>query len=153
MNSRFFLPSMDSIFDLIFESASAQSSWQVEDSASKKSTAVQTTSVIDLSPSEKRGSLQPFAKAKNIGACLNILESKCSVSPPILETERIQTPIRMQGIAEVRDNLTQMSLCLHLSTCICRIWSTVERLPLAQDVTETGGFPNHSWHCACLFRC
>ena len=64
MNSRFFLPSMDSIFDLIFESASAQSSCQCEDSASKKSTAVQITSVIDLSPSGKRGSLQPLAKAK-----------------------------------------------------------------------------------------
>ena len=47
MDSHFFLPSMDSIFDLIFESASAQSSSQCADCASKEKTTVQMTSVID----------------------------------------------------------------------------------------------------------
>ena len=54
-NSRFFLPSMDSIFDLIFESASVHNPLECQDSIPKLNKKVSMTSLTKLNPSGKRG--------------------------------------------------------------------------------------------------
>ena len=61
-NSSFFLPSMDSIFDLIFESASVHNLLECQDSISKMNKTMSMASLTDLSLSGKRDRIQPLVQ-------------------------------------------------------------------------------------------
>ena len=80
-NSRFFLLSMDSIFDLIFESASVHNLLESEESISKLNKTVTMTSLIDLNPLGKRDRFQPIVPATVHGQYSWILGKSCEKSP------------------------------------------------------------------------
>ena len=72
---------MDSIFDLIFESASVHNLLECQDSIPKLNKTVSMTSLTDLNPSGKRDRLQPLVPATVHGQCSWILGRSCGKSP------------------------------------------------------------------------